>query len=410
VRTVFEGYRIADSRIDIKGAVIVEDGLIIDVMRETANDYHAALEKYKKKADMVLNAGKGALLTSAFVDMHAHFREPGLSEKETLESASLAAARGGYGTLVCMANTKPPVDNAEAAFLIKKRADALGFIDLYPAIALTDRMRGKKLSAFLSGKDAGSAYKPLLLSEDGRDVPSDALFLKALRKAKERDIPVSCHCDSEGEDSATSRAIALGNEAGCRLHIAHVSTGKSASLVRKNKNERLTAEATPHHIALTTKDAKRAGEKTFGAVAPALRTERDRSALVEALRDGTIDAIATDHAPHTQDDKARGSPGFSGLETAFSVCNTVLVYGHHFSPQQLFCLLSANPARILGLDDRGVIAKGKKADIVILDSEKERAVRPDTFASRGKNTLFGGKKLRGEILLTMHNGRIVYSV
>jgi dihydroorotase len=305
-----------------------------------------------------------------------------------------------------MANTTPVCDNAAAAARVRARADALGLISLYPAVSLTEGMKGERLSPFLAasadgGADAG--YRPPLLSEDGRDVADDALFLEAMRRAAALGCAVSCHCDEHGEDAATERAIMLAKKAGCRVHIAHVSTQEAAESVRRGRGEtgNLTAEATPHHIALTEADAEKAGARTFGAVAPPLRSEADRLAVIAALRDGTIGVIATDHAPHTRSDKEAGAPGFSGLETAFAVCNTVLVRDNGFTPRKLFSLMSAEPARILGLDDRGLIAEGKRADIAVLDMDAERVIAPASFASRGQNTLFAGRRLYGKVIMAL---------
>ncbi|MDR0410111.1 MAG: dihydroorotase [Spirochaetaceae bacterium] len=413
---VFRNFHIIDAFTDIIGSVFVEGGRIADVLPEAAARQRAA-------GGAIVFDGDGRLtLTSGFVDMHAHFREGAPPEgggeaggnfdfcrKETLESACLAAARGGYTSVVCMANTNPPVDSAETAAAIKRRADALGLINLYPAVSLSEGMAGKRLSSYLSAKSEAD-YRPPLLSEDGRDVADDALFSAALRAAAERGAVVSCHCDIGGEEAAVERVVRLGMEAGVRFHIAHVSTSGATALLRSSKAAcpSLTAEAAPHHIALTGGSAAAADAETFGKVAPPLRGEGDRRAVIEALRSGVIDVIATDHAPHSEADKRGGAPGFSGLETAFAVCNTVLVKENHFTAQKLFSLLSAAPARILGLEGRGFVAKGAHADIVILDAEAEVHVDSGAFASRGKNTLFDGAKLLGRVLLTTRGGKITY--
>jgi dihydroorotase len=412
--------------------VIIDGGRIVEVISKEETQRRAALEAgCGASRGLVFDGNEQLVLTSGFVDMHAHFREPaessklddsnslGFVKKETLESASLAAARGGYTSVVCMANTNPAIDNAAAASALKHRADALGLIRLYPAVSLSERMRGESLSPYLSEKSEGtSVYNPPLLSEDGKDIADDGLFAAAMREAAKRGALVSCHCDFGGEDAAVERAVRIGAGTGVRLHIAHISTKRTADIMSRQKKasaplaprtvQTLTAEATPHHIALTERDADKAGVETFGKVAPPLRGETDRLALIEALRDGVIDVIATDHAPHAPADKQGGAPGFSGLETAFAVCNTILVKKNDFSPQKLFSLLSATPARILGLSGRGFIAKGNYADIVILDTEKEIIVDSGKFASRGKNTLFNGWKLSGSVLLTLCDGKIVH--
>jgi dihydroorotase len=423
LKIIFRNFHIIDAFTDIIGTVFVDGGRVSAILPKSEAGYSAILsESGAENGAIVLDGGGHLVLTSGFIDMHAHFRDPGeaalsaessaldFCKKETLESASLAAARGGYTSVVCMANTKPAIDSAETAAALKRRSDALGLINLYPAISLSKGMNGKVLSPYLSNSANGPPeYKPPLVSEDGKDVADDDLFAAALREAAARGAVVSCHCDLGGEDAAVERAIMLGAGTGAAMHIAHVSTKGSVDLMRKHKKKlSLTAEATPHHIALTELDADKAGANTFGKVAPPLRSEADRLALIEALRDGVIDVIATDHAPHAPADKQNGAPGFSGLETAFAVCNTVLVKENHFLPQKLFSLLSAVPARILGLSGRGFIAKGNHADIVILDTESEITVDSAAFASRGKNTLFTERKLSGSVILTLRGGKITY--
>jgi dihydroorotase len=251
-----------------------------------------------------------------------------------------------------------------------------------------------------------------MLSEDGKDVEDDALFIAAMGEAKRLGVPVSCHCDLDGENDATRRAIELGKKAGGHIHIAHVSTKEAADFIRLTKQSlpansgfTLTCEATPHHIGATEEDAHCMGEKTFGRVNPSLRSEADRQAIIAALRDGTIDAIATDHAPHSEADKAAGSPGFTGLETAFAACHSHLA---DIDLRRLSALMSANPARILGLHDRGRIAEGLRADLVMVDTEATWKVEPEQFKSRGKCSPFAGKELRGKVLMTLNGGRFRY--
>jgi dihydroorotase len=403
---LFRNFHIVDAFTDMTGSVLVSGDRIAGVLSRAVRG-----ESDTADCSLVFDGGGRLVLTGGFVDMHAHFREPGASEKETLESGSLAAARGGYTSVVCMANTDPPVDNEAAATWIRRRADAIGLINLYPAISLSEGLRGKKLSPYLAaGPSPSAVYSPPLLSEDGRDLTDAGLFSAAFRRATAGGYLVSCHCDLGGEEAAVERALSLG--ADCRLHIAHVSTAGAAEAVRRHKSRfpgaSVTAEATPHHIALNDRDAEEAGAGTFGKVAPPLRCENDRLALIEALDDGTIDAIATDHAPHTMEDKLNGAPGFSGLETAFAVCFSTLVKRHNFSLQRLFSLLCATPAGILRLPGRGAVAKGNVADIVVLDTEKETVIDSGMFASRGRNTLFSGRKFYGVVILTLCGGRIVY--
>jgi dihydroorotase len=465
-----------DESTDMAGAVVIEDGLITDCLSQ---DEAARLDSAACMAARIIDgahyvSGEGGIpvLMPAFVDLHAHFRDPGFPEKETLESASLAAAAGGYGTVVCMANTRPVIDTPEAAALLKARADVLGLIDLYPVMALTRNMEGRELSAItvlpsrkgekppggqdrpLSGGPAsGFPYIPRMLSEDGKDLADDALFRAAFSEARRLGLPVSCHCDAGGaeaeaarkagkdrellsrieENLATRRAIELGREAGCHVHIAHVSTGDALAVIRRVKQWggpasrpgsprlsfgtepsepsagfRLTCEVSPHHIALTEADARIWGAESYGRVNPPLRTEADRRALISGILDGTVDAIATDHAPHTGTDKAAGMPGFTGLETGFAVCRTELVRDGRLTLSRLSALMSANPARILSLIDRGRIAPGCRADLVLVDSGASWKPGPESFRSRGKNSPFIGRELSGKILLTMHQGRVVF--
>jgi dihydroorotase len=430
-----------DENVNMLGSVVVEDGMIRDVFPGTAEVSGSGLsnrelDDFLDSARYVIDGGEGSdqwglTLFPALVDIHAHFREPGFPEKENLESASLAAVAGGYGTVVCMANTDPVIDTPEAAAAIKSRSDALGLIDLYPAMALTRGMEGRELSFITellpadSGRDASRnaagpgqlpRRPPLILSEDGKDVADDALLLAAFVEAKRLALPVSCHCDPEDEEKSVARVIELGKKAGCHVHIAHISTKKAAALVRAAKAEAgnagtgftLTSEVTPHHLILNSETAVMLGAETWGRVNPPLRTEEDRLALTAALLDGTIDAIATDHAPHSGGDKTAGAPGFSGLETAFSVCLTELVHEGGLSLSRLLSLLSAAPARILGLEDRGRIAPGYRADFFIADTDARWQVDSARFKTKGKNSPFAGKELRGKIAMTMYQGRIVY--
>ncbi|MDR0450858.1 MAG: dihydroorotase [Treponema sp.] len=467
--TVLKNFRIVDESLDTPGAVVVEDGMIREIIPGEGDGGPELVPEEKKLECAALEAGlvidgrnlvspaspqaerRLPLLMPAFVDLHAHFRDTvplaetaspaeSVFPAETLESASLAAAAGGFGTLVCMANTWPVVDTPEMAAAIKTRADALGLADIYPVLSLTRGMEGKELSGFtrLSG---ASPYRPRMLSEDGKDLASDSLFLSAMEEARRLGIPVSCHCDFGGdeaeaakmagrdrgvwsrieENNATRRAVDLGRRAGCHIHIAHVSTKEAVETIRRAKAELaaagreggLTCEAAPHHIALTEEAAHRLGDESYGRVNPPLRTEEDRQALIRGILDGVIDAIATDHAPHTGEAKARGTPGFSGLETAFAAVHTCLVRSGILDLRRLSSLMSANPARLLGLggagpSGRGRIAGGFRADLAVIDPEALWKAGPDAFKTRGKNSPFAGTELWGKVIMTFLQGRLVY--
>jgi dihydroorotase len=456
---VLKNFRIVDTFRDFHGSVVVEDGIIQSIIPQDTTPENGVLPGGNLEAARVIDGGclgsgkTGPLvLMPAFVDLHAHFRESGCYGKtpceppsETLESASLAAAAGGYGTVICMANTKPVIDTAEKAARLKERSDRLGLIDLYPVLSLTKNMEGGELSGIL-GLEAGFPGIRML-SEDGRDVADDRLFLDAMREARRLGLPVSCHCDFGGEEAeaakkageprrvwsrmeeynAVRRAIALGKKAGCHIHIAHVSTKEALDLIRKTKEAEaahaspffLTCEASPHHLALTEADAVILGAESYGRVNPPLRDEEDRRALVSALASppdsGLIDAIATDHAPHREADKEGGAPGFTGLETSFGVCYRELVLPGIISLSRLSALMSYNPAQIAfgqtGTErepDRGRIAPGQRADFVIVDTGAEWTVEPAAFKSRGKNSPFAGQTMTGKVLMTIHQGRIVF--
>jgi dihydroorotase len=438
MKIILKKFRLVDEETDALGSIIVQDGII------TALHTAPLLGDDENSASIIIDgekfssSSKPPVLMPAFVDLHAHFRDPGIlfgavPQSEVIESACMAAAAGGFGTVVCMANTKPAIDTIEKAEVLKKRSDVLGLIDLFPVISLTKNMEGRELSGITkipanSKNLADSAsYIPLMLSEDGKDLENDSPFLAAMKEAKRIDIPISCHCDFSGdEDNAVHRVIALGKKAGCRIHIAHVSTKEAVQAIREAKQEiaalatpegfTLSCEAMPHHLCLTEEDADKLGAKTWGKVSPPLRHEKDRQALIQALKDGTIDAIATDHAPHSAADKESGSPGFSGFETAFAVLYTELVRsGNNIDAiidlKRLSSLLSASPARLLGFGNSqkpGCLLPGSTADLVILDTEAAWIVESEKFFSRGKNSPFVGRQLYGKILMTLHRGRVVF--
>jgi dihydroorotase len=476
-KVVLKNFHIIDEETDIFGHLTLEDGIIRSIYNMDSDVLESIIEEKDLKhdileADLVINgcglAGIDALpyldclpvLMPSFVDLHAHFRDPGFPEKENLESASLAAAAGGYGTVIAMANTRPVTDTLEKAAAIKRRSDALGLIDLYPVISLTKNMEGKELSGITEvpsraapGSPAGNFKLPLMLSEDGKDLADEDLFLAAMNEARRIGVPISCHCDFGGEtaeaakrrgeppsvwrrieeNNAVRRAIELGKAAGCHIHIAHVSTKEAVETIRRAKAEIRTAghgtegggsgngghhaafllscEAMPHNITFTEKRAQELGNESYGRVNPPLRAEEDRRALAAGLLDGTIDAIATDHAPHTVEDKAQGAPGFSGLETAFAACYTQLVRRGLIDLRRLSSLMSAVPARLLGFcgsQGRGRIAAGLRGDLVIVDLQAAWKVAPEAFKSRGKNSVFAGRELWGTVLLTLRGGRVVF--
>lgn len=467
--TLIYNARLLDENMDTAGAVLIIDKKIRAVYQGyfTSPETVSALAKtvliedgYNQSCKLELYDAKGLTVTPAFIDMHVHMRYPGQTQKEDLHSGLKAAVAGGFGTVVAMPNTNPVVSSYELARQIENEAAEIGLSHLFQTVSISYNFEGET-TAHLDPIE--KSYIPVI-TEDGHDVLSSSVMLEGMRKAAKKDIIVSCHSEDPtlavrarpfrqnalaimknnglsawgagdissvpeaaikeidtslteansllalAEDMATIRNIMIAKEAGCHVHIAHVSTENAIKAIRaakeenyKNGNYEVTCEVTPHHIGLTGTE-----EPTIRAlVNPPLRTEKDRKAVIEALRDGTADVISTDHAPHTMDDKAAGSPGFTGLETAYAVCNTVLVKENEFNPRKLSQLMSANPGRILGLQ-KGLLKAGYDADITILDPEEDWTVEAEKFYSKGKATPFEGKTLTGVIKTVFIDGRRVF--
>ena len=422
--------RLVDRDRDGMGSLLVYGGKIFSVTYGAAGkDLPDGIDE----GDVEVIDASLSTVMPAFVDLHAHFRDPGQTRKEDLESASRAAVAGGYATVVLMANTDPVCSTADQARDVRARAGKLGLVDAYQAVSLTPGFSGSVANDFSSI----DRREVPIVTEDGREVASAAVMLDAMRLAGERGLVVSCHCEDAdlaararamrseafshpdakrewlkragetlalAEDLMTARNVSLAREAGCRVHIAHVSTARSIEIIRRAKRDiPVTCEVTPHHLALN--------DETLEIVNPPLRGESDREALLAACADGTIDAIATDHAPHTAEDKAAFAPGFSGIQTAFSVSYTALVRGGGISLSRLSELMSASPAAILGLE-RGLLRPGMDADLVIVDPEREVHVGSELegpWYSKSRNSPFMGMRLHGAVLATFRLGNLVYS-
>lgn len=378
----------------------------------------------------VLDAG-GLAVMPGFVDTHSHFRDPGFTEKEDLKTGAAAAAAGGYTTVILMGNTRPPVCTVETLQDILRRG-ALTPIHLLSCANVTRNMEGRELTDMRSLRAAGAAC----FTDDGRPILDAALLGQALRNARELDVPVSLHeedpafvpnpgvnaggraaahlgltgADRNAEISMVRRDLGIAVSLGAPLCIQHISAAESVDLVRaaRRKNPRIHAEATPHHFSLTEEAVIRKG--TLARCNPPLRLERDRQAIVEALADGVIDIIATDHAPHTAAEKARpfaqAPSGMIGLETAFSLGLKNLVLPGVLPLSQLVADLTVNPAAFYHLP-AGRIAAGAPADLCIADLHAAWSVGPD-FASKASNSPFIGETLPGVIRNTIVGGRIVY--
>lgn len=374
---------------------------------------------------------RGVLVMPGFVDLHVHLREPGYEHKETIATGTAAAVAGGFTTVCCMPNTKPVNDDIAVTGWIIERARATASAHVHPIGAMTMGSAGRELADFRALKQAGC----VAVSDDGRPVMRDEVMRRVMQSAAELDLPVIDHCEDtmasgcgcmnegpvsramgwrgmpgDAEDRMIARDIRLARETGARLHIAHLSTADGVEMVRKAKSDgvRITAEVSPHHFTLTD-DAV----STYGANAkmnPPLRAERDRTAVVEGLADGAIDAIATDHAPHAEYEKERGmnrAPfGIVGLETALGLTLRLVQQGRLTLERAITCLTSA-PAAVLGLP-KGILKPGAAADITLINPDVSWTVDPGRFRSKSRNTPFSGWTLKGQVIRTLVAGKTVY--
>ena len=377
----------------------------------------------------------GAVVAPGFVDLHVHFREPGGEDAETIATGSRAAAAGGYTAVCPMPNTDPPADDASVVETMWRRGREVGLVDVYPIGAITAGRAGERLAAM--GEMHRSAAGVRMFSDDGDPVPTAHLLRRAMEYAKAFDAVIVEHAEdpsmrdghmhegrvsallglgglaAESEEICVLRDLTLAKLVGGRLHIAHLSTSGAADAVRRAKGQglRVTCEVTPHHLALTD-EAVRSFDASF-KVAPPRRSQDHVDALKRAVADGTIDAIATDHAPHPPHRKHQefefAPCGMVGLETALGVIMSELVEPGVCTLTQMVELMSTNPAAILRADDHGgPVAPGSPANLVVFDPEAVWRVEPDGFASRSRNTPFAGRKLRGRVLHTMLRGRFTY--
>lgn len=389
----------------------------------------------EKVADETIDA-QGCYVMPGFIDMHVHFRDPGFTQKEDVITGMSAAARGGYTTVLCMPNTKPVADNAEIIKYVHQKSQEGNCINVYQVGAVTKGQLGKELSDIEEMVAAGSPA----ISEDGKSVMDSNVYRQAMKKAAQLDIPVLAHCEDinlvnggcvnadettkqlgiDGisnavEDVIAARDIMLAKETGAQLHLCHCSTKDSVTMVKMAKQDgvRVSAEVCPHHFAMTSEDIQKKGEDfdTNFKMNPPLRTAEDVEALRNGLRDGTMEVISTDHAPHTESEKAvpiKKAPfGIVGLETAACLTNTILVKGGYLTPMQMVEKMSYNPAKIMGFD-KGDIREGKAADIVVFDSNEQYLIDKNEFASKGRNTPFDGWRVEGRVKYTVCGGKIVY--
>jgi len=341
------------------------------------------------------------------IDMHTHFRDPGLTHKEDIQTGLTAAARGGFTSVVTMGNTSPVCDNEQIIKHQINRAKEVKLGKLYPVSTVTMGMLGKEATNIHDNIIAGA----IAFSEDGKSVEDPAVFKQFLHQAAQFQVPVLDHCDDvRGEAYYAERDIELAGSVGSRLHIQHVSLADTVNVIadgKKKYGKLITAEAAPHHFALTRQDYLDWG--VDAKMAPPLATESDRQAIIRGLADGTIDAIATDHAPHTAEEKKSDNPpnGIIGLETALPLALTHLYYAGEVDRMQLIRLMSTNPANILGIKG-GTLAPGSPADITIIDPNIGHVVDKYSFASKSKNQPYHGRFLRGEVTKTICDGRTIF--
>jgi dihydroorotase len=410
--------------LDTKGDLLITDDKIKDI----------APEIKEIPADCNVLDANGMIVCPGFIDFHCHLRQPGFEEKETLVTGSRAAAKGGFTTICCMPNTNPPLDTRAAIDYIKAASAADACIRVLPIGCITRGRTGKELADMGELVEAGV----VAFSDDGSTVADSRIMKQALEYSLIFGLPVSDHCEdvmlSEGgqinegiiatrlglrgipnaaEENIISRDIALAKLTGARIHIAHVSTEGSVELIRKAKKDgvKITAEVTPHH--LTMDEELVLGYDTNAKVNPPLRTRKDISALIEGLKDGTIDIIATDHAPHTNNEKlcefAMAPFGISGFETALGSLMK-LVHQGDMEINLLISKLTAEPAKIIGnrFGKLGILAEGNTADITIFDPDAEWTVDISEFLSKGRNTPLNGAKLKGKVMAVIYNGNLVY--
>ena len=423
-------------RILIKKAQLVNFDKIVEADLLIKDKKIARIAKnISEDADKIIEA-KGKYVFPGFIDLHAHLRTPGREDEEDLASGSLAAAKGGFTTIFCMPNTNPPIDNEGLARWIVEESRRLGLIDIYPIGAITKDREGRELTEFAALKKAGC----LSLSDDGDSVANPLILRRAYEYAKMFNLLIISHCEDKqlanngsmresfisskygiaaipdiAESLIVARDIALAKYLDVKIHLAHISSAKSVEIIKRAKKEgvKVTAETCPHYFSLTVDDIEKQNFPGNLKVNPPLGEKEDLKAIRKALAEGVIDCIATDHAPHSPAEKElpfEAAPfGLIGLELAFSLTNSYLVEERVFDLKEIANKLSRQPAVIIGLDNRGKIAQGYLADLVIADLDKKWKVEEKSIVSKSKNTPFLGQELKGVIEYTLKAGKVIYT-
>ncbi|HAT4201340.1 dihydroorotase [Clostridium perfringens] len=352
--------------------------------------------------------GKGLVLMPAFIDTHAHFRDPGFEYKEDIESGSKAAVRGGYTTVTLMPNTKPVCSSKEILDYVVNKGKEVDLVDLYQTVSITKNLSGEEIN-HLREFEGNPNVKAI--TDDGKGVSDSKIMMEAMKIAKENNWIVMSHAESPefskvdmrlAENMMTWRDITLAKFIDCKLHMSHVSTKEAMKYIIEGKNDgvKVTCEITPHHLALNNKISNY-------RVNPPIREEEDVNFLIKAIKMNYVDCIGTDHAPHSKEDKEKGAPGMIGIEQAFSICYTKLVKENHISLNKLSQLMSGNAAKLLNLN-KGKLQPGFLGDLVLIDLNKKRIFKEEDIVSRSKNTPFNGMEFYGDVVLTIKNGKIVY--
>ena len=409
---------------DAVGDLLIEDGKVVSIGEVPGADEYTG---------EVVDA-QGCIVAPGFVDIHCHLRDPGLEYKEDMYTGTRAAAHGGFTSVCCMANTQPVNDNAAVTRAIIDKAQREGVVNVYPIGAITKGLKGQELAEMGQMQRAGA----VAMSDDGHPVMNGRKMYLALQYAKTFNLTLISHSEdtdivaeglmNEGtvstrlglkgipraaEETMIARECILAEGLGARIHIAHVSTEGSVALIKhfKSRGVRVTAETAPHYVYGTDELVDELDYDSDTRVNPPLRTERDRQACIAGLKDGTLDCIATDHAPHHIDEKrveyALAANGISGFETAFALCNTAMVLPGLMDINMLISKMTVEPARVLGLN-KGTLTPGADADVVIIDPNAVWTIDPEKFLSKGKNTPFKGRVVTGAVRATYVAGKCVW--